>query len=134
MGLRFSAILGILLCSLSGCVGGSFGNHEDFEMFPLRAASDAEGKSLKHCLKFVHRAQENYKKKTGHYARKPRELEIDGECQGFLMAEQGTPTGYEVRAELREDETTVRWSVNEQGVIEEHLDGNDSEGDQDLVL
>lgn len=98
-------------------------------MFPLRAASESEGKSLKRCLQSAHLAQENRKRKTGQYARKIKDLPVDDACNGFLLAQQGTPTGYEIKAELREEETAVRWSVNEKGMIEEHLESESSEED-----
>ena len=109
----------LLLC---GCVGGTLGDTKDFEMFPLRAATGQEGRGLKRCLQTAHKAQEAYRRKHGKYARRTRELPIDADCSGFNVGQKGTPTGYEIRAELREDDTTVRWSVNEKGLIEEHLD------------
>jgi len=118
-----------LLFSLHGCVGGTLSDTSDYEMFPLRAASTGEGKDLKRCLKAAHAAQDYAKKKTGHYLRKVRELPIDSYCSGFRMGQSGTPTGYEIRAEIHEDDTMVRWSVNEKGLIEEHLD---PEGNADL--
>ena len=120
----------LLLLSLAGCVGGTLGDASEFEMFPLRSASTAEGKKLKRCLKTAHAAEELRKKQTGHYARKVRELPIDDDCGGFRMGQKGTPTGYEIRAEIHENETLVLWSVNEKGVIEEHLD---PEGEVDLA-
>lgn len=120
-----------LAMALPGCVGGTFGDHRSIEMFPLRAASDSESKDLKRCLKAARQAQEIRKRKTGKYARKVRDLPVDSYCNGFLMSQGGTEAGYEIRAELRESETTVRWSVNQQGVIEEHLD---PETEPDLEL
>ena len=76
--------------------------------------------------------QEHRRKKTGKYARRLKDLPIDNYCGDFLMAQQCTKTGYEIRAELREDEHTVRWSVNEKGVIEEHLEGNENDQYMDL--
>ena len=118
-------LLGLLF--LPACVGGTLSDTKDFEMFPLRGASPEEGKGLKRCLKAAHKAQEQYRKKTGKFARRVKQLPIDEYCDDYLIAQHGTPTGYEIRAELRENETTVRWSVNEQGVIEEHLDGGSDE-------
>lgn len=125
------SLIPLLLLSLPGCVGGTLGDASEFEMFPLRSASTNESKDLKRCLKTAHAAQDHFRKKTGHYARKVRELPIDDACNGFRMAQKGTPTGYEISAELREDETMVIWSVNEKGTIEEHLD---PEGGADLEL
>lgn len=110
-----------------GCVGGTLSDTKDFEMFPLRGASQEEGAGLKKCLKTAHRMQELQKKKTGKFARRLKDLPIDRECDDYLMAQQGRPGGYEIRAEIRENEQTVRWSVNQDGVIEEHLDGDDDQ-------
>ncbi|MGZ3652113.1 MAG: hypothetical protein ACXVB9_12910 [Bdellovibrionota bacterium] len=130
MGSKLNFLVLLLLClALPGCVGGTLSDTSDFEMFPLRAASTSEGKELKRCLQAAHAAQDHAKKKTGHYMRKVRELPIDSYCSGFRMGQSGTPTGYEIRAEIHEDDTMVRWSVNEKGVIEEHLD---PEGNADL--
>ena len=129
--MRFAYFIPLALLPLAGCVGGTLGDASEFEMFPLRSASSSESKDLKKCLKTAHAAQERFRKKTGHYARKVRELPIDDVCNGFRMGEKGTPTGYEIKAELKEDETMVVWSVNEKGTIEEHLE---PEGDADLEL
>ncbi len=119
---RISTFLCLTALMLAGCVGGTLGNHQDIEMFPLRSASDSEGQKLKRCLKNARALQEHHKKKTGKYVRKLQELPIDDYCNGLLLTQTGTATGYEIRAELREDDTTVRWSINEEGVVEEHLD------------
>ena len=118
-------LLALLL--LPACVGGTLSDTSAFEMFPLRGASPEEGKGLKRCLKAAHQAQEKYRKKTGKWARRVKLLPLDEYCDDYRMTQSGTPTGFEIRAELRENETTVRWSVNEQGVIEEHLDGGSDE-------
>src|SRR4051812_7569745 len=127
--MRAAYFFPLLLLSFTSCVGGTLGDASEFEMFPLRSASTSESKELKRCLKSAHAAQEHFRKKTGHYARRVRELPVDDTCNGFRMGEKGTPTGYEIRAELKENETMVLWSVNEKGTIEEHLD---PEGDADL--
>jgi hypothetical protein len=111
---------------LSSCVGGTLSDTKDFEMFPLRGASPAEEKDLKRCLKAAHAAQNQYRKKNGKWARRVKLLPLDADCNNFHLTQSGTPTGFEIRAELRESETAVRWSVNERGIIEEHLD-NDSD-------
>jgi hypothetical protein len=100
-------------------------------MFPLRAASGSEAKQLKRCLRAARAAQEYARHRTGHYAKHVRDLPIDGDCNGIRLAQHGTTSGYEILGEIREDETTVRWSVNEKGVIEEHLE---PEGQADLEL
>jgi hypothetical protein len=118
-----------LLISLASCVGGTLSDTKDFEMYPLRGATAEEAKDLKHCLKTAHLLQEHLRKKTGKYARRVKDLPIDNSCGDFLMAQNRTPEGYEILAEKREDEHAVRWSVNQQGVIEEHLE--DAGGDVD---
>jgi len=108
-------------------MGGTLSDTKDFEMFPLRGASESEGKELKRCLKSAHHYQEQRKLKTGKFARRLKDLPIDRYCSDFLMAQSGTNSGYEIRAEIRENEQTVRWSVNEKGVIEEHLEGDNED-------
>ncbi len=132
MEIRFrTALTCLLLAQFSGCIGGTLSNHQDIEILPLRPATEDEGKDLKHCLKSANQAQDQRKNKTGHYAPKLHDLPLDGACKGLLLSQKISETGYEIRAEIREDDTSVRWSVNDQGVIEEHLD---PEGDLDLEL
>lgn len=122
----------LALALLPACVGGTLSDTKAFEMFPLRAATTDEGPGLKTCLKAAHKAQEHYRKKTGQWARRVKQLPIDQYCGDYLMSQSGTPSGWEIKAEIRENETAVRWSVNERGVIEEHLEGG--EGDEYLEL
>jgi hypothetical protein len=120
---RFFPFLPVLfLLPLAGCVGGSFGDTSSFEMFPLREASKSEARELKRCLKAAHAAQENSRNSTGHYLRSVKDLPVDNECGGVRLGQHGTRTGYEITGEIRGEESAVRWSVNEKGVIEEHLD------------
>jgi hypothetical protein len=124
--------LPILLLLLTSCVSGSFGNHREIEDYPLRAATREEGRRLKRCLRAAHRAQENYKHKTGNYASRVRDLPIDDACQDFTMGQRQTGEGYEIRAQFSEDESTVRWSITSAGVIEEHLDPGITDLDLEL--
>jgi tRNA isopentenyl-2-thiomethyl-A-37 hydroxylase MiaE len=103
-------------------MSATLSNHDDIEMFPLRAATSAEGKQLKQCLQAARGAQLEHRRRTGKLASKISELNIDAYCDGLSVKQRRTSTGYEILAEKREDENTVRWSVNEHGVIEEHLD------------
>jgi hypothetical protein len=113
---------------LTSCIGGTFGNHTDIEEYPLRAASDGEGAKLKRCLKAAHFVQEKHHRKTGAYYKRTSDMPVDSYCQGFLLAQNRTKNGYEIMAQFHEGESTVRWTVNQAGVIEEHLDG-DYDGD-----
>ncbi|MGZ3694752.1 MAG: hypothetical protein ACXWQO_11255 [Bdellovibrionota bacterium] len=114
----------MLLILLSGCVGTTFGNHQDIEEYPLRGATEQEGKRLKKCLRTAFNAQQIHKQKTGKFYRHSSELPVDDACQGFILAQKRTEEGYEIMAQFHEEETTVRWTINEQGVIEEQLDPN----------
>jgi hypothetical protein len=127
--IRKHALAALSLLLLPACVGGTLGDTSEFEMFPLRPATRSEGKDLKRCLKAAHAAQEAHRRRFRHYARKVRELSLDDACGDLMLRQKSTSTGYEIRAEIHEDETAVRWSVNEKGVIEEHLE---PEGDVDL--
>lgn len=109
---------------LSSCVGGTFGNHTDIEEYPLRSASDAEGAKLKRCLKAAHFVQEKHHRNSGSYYKRTSDMPVDSYCQGLLLAQSRTKGGYEIMAQFHEGETTVRWTVNQAGVIEEHLDSD----------
>lgn len=122
---RIFAPLCLMAAMLPGCVGGTLSNHADIEMLPLRAASESEAKDLKRCLKNVQLAQENRKKNTGKYANRTKDLPIKQYCDDIVVTQGATPTGYEIRGEIREDDSLVRWTVNEKGVIEELLDPED---------
>lgn len=112
----------LFLIFLPACVGGTLGNHDSIEEYPLRGASDAESKKLKRCLKAAYHFQEARKKKSGTYYKRPSDMPVDDYCQGLLLGQNKTETGYEIMAQLHENENTVRWTINQDGVIEEHLD------------
>jgi hypothetical protein len=117
-------ICAIALFLLSSCVGGTFGNHTDIEEYPLRPASEGESAKLKRCLKAAHFVQEKHREKTGSYYQRTSDMPVDAYCQGLMLAQNHTSEGYEIMAQLHEGESTVRWTVNQAGVIEEHLDGD----------
>jgi len=119
------------LILLSSCVGGSLGNPSEFEQYPLRSASESEGKKLKRCLRQAYAAQEKKKKQTGKLYRKASELPVDNECHGLYLHQKQTNKGYEIMAQFHENENTVRWSINQDGIMEEHLD---EDFDVDLEL
>lgn len=125
--MKIAAILALFL--LTSCVGGTLSSTNDLEEYPLRAANEKEGKRLKACLKAAHAAQTASIKKTGKIRRKVSELPIDDPCNGFIMGMKFLDDGYEIMAQFHENDTTVRWSVNQDGIIEEHLD---TEVDDDL--
>ena len=110
------------LLSLSSCVSGSFGNHQDIEEYPLRSATKDEAKDLKRCLRSAYQSQQKEMESTGKYFRKVSELSLDGSCQGFLLAMKHRKGGYLVTAQFHSEETTVRWTINQDGVIEDYLD------------
>jgi hypothetical protein len=118
--------------ALSGCVSGTFGNHQEIEDFPLRGATEQEGKQLKRCLKMAYRVQQEHKKKTGKFYRHASEMPVDDACQGFKLAQKRTEEGFEIMAQLTEGESTVRWTINAEGVIEELLDPESSDQDLDF--
>lgn len=118
-----------LFLFLSGCVGGTFGNHEEVEMYPLRSASESEAKALKRCLRAAYAAQTAHIKSKGKPYRKTSDMPVDAYCQGIMLAQIGTPGGYEIMGQIHRDESTVRWTINQEGVIEEHLDNAPSDAD-----
>jgi hypothetical protein len=108
-------------------MGGSFGNHQDIEEYSLRSASESESKRLKRCLRSALAAQTRHQKKTGKFYRNTGELDVDDECQGFSLSQKRSDQGLEIMAQFNENDSTVRWTINQDGVIEEHLDGEEME-------
>lgn len=114
--------LGLLALGLTACVGGSLRTHPDLEEYPLRSATESEAARLKPCLRAGHAAMETYRKRHGRYPKRASELPIDAACNGFFLGLRRSAAGYELMAQFHENEQTVRWTVNQDGVIEEHLD------------
>src|SRR3989338_1203428 len=113
---------------LYGCVGGTLNDTKEVELYPLRAASDGEAEKLKRSLNGAYEIQETHHKKTGRYYRKTSDMPVDAYCQGIMLAQRGMEDGYEIMAQITTNETTVRWTINSQGVMEEHLEpANDAE-------
>ena len=113
---------------LSSCVGGSFRNHHDIEEFPLREATKEEGAALKKCLLAARYYQELRKEKQGDTYKRAADIPSKKYCSNFKLSLNDTPQGYEITAELTDDDQTVRWSIGEDGVMEEHMDtGYDDE-------
>jgi len=89
-------------------------NHDGIEEYPLRGANRDESKSLKRCLLTAY---------EGIQAKKPRaDSKVDEYCDAYRLRHNRTSEGYEIMAQFHEDENTVRWTINQDGVIEEHLD------------
>ncbi len=114
----------ILSFLLQACVGGTLSNTKDMEDYPLREADKNEGQRLKRCLHSAHQAQVAHKKKTGAYYSRTKDMPIEDDCGDFSMSQSINNTGdqYEIVAQFNEGESTVRWSINQDGIIEEHLD------------
>jgi hypothetical protein len=113
---------------LSACVGGSLRNHKDLEEYPLREATKAEGAALKKCLLASRYYQELRKEKEGAPYKRAADIPSKKYCADYKLSLNDTEKGYEITAELTDDDQTVRWSIGEDGVIEEHMDtGYDDE-------
>lgn len=112
----------ILALTLPACVGGTLSNHDSIEEYPLRGASDRESNRLKRCLRAAYAAQESQKETKGQYYKRASDIPVDSACQGLLLGQNRTDSGYEIMAQFHENESTVRWTINQDGVIEEHLD------------
>lgn len=106
----------------AACVSGSFRTHADLEEYPLRPATESEAARLKPCLRAGHAAMESYRERHGRYPKRSAELPVDAACNGFFLGLHRTTEGYELMAQFHENDQTVRWTVNQDGVIEEHLD------------
>lgn len=106
----------------TSCVGGSLRNHEELENFPIREATKDEGRELKRCLKAAHYYMELRKQKTGKPYARASEIPSQKYCSDFkLSLGEAEAGGYEITAAFSDGDNTVRWSINESGVIEEHL-------------
>ena len=114
------ALLSLLL--LPSCLGGSFRNHKELEDFPLREATKAEGKGLKRCLQASRYYMELRKEQKGEPYRRAADIPHQKYCKPYKMSLDQTEHGYELTAELTENESTVRWSIGENDVIEEHIE------------
>jgi hypothetical protein len=115
----FVAIVSVIL---SSCVGGSLRNHEDMETFPLRDATKEEGARLKKCLQAKRYYQELRKEKEGEPYKRAADIPGKKYCGDFKMKLEQADSGYEISAEITDDDQMVRWSIGEDGVIEEHME------------
>ena len=121
------------LLLLPACVGGTLSNHDEIEEYPLRPATEKEGARLKRCLTEANKAFVAYHRRTKKYYRRAADLPVEAYCDGFLLSLVKTQNGYEIVAQFHENEQTVRWSVNQDDVIEEHLDeGSNLDPDVDF--
>lgn len=117
---------------LSACaVTGGSGDKDALNLYPLRPATRDESRALKACLKSVHQLREEYLTKFERPPSRIAELPYDKYCDSDIRVSrvQLEEGGYEIEAQLNEAETSVVWSLNERGVIEEHVDP-----DQDMDL
>ncbi len=107
---------------LASCVGGTLRAKNEYEEYPLRQASAKEGRVLKRCLLAAYEAQLDHREKTGEYYRRARELPIGNNCDDLQVGQKFTSDGFEIIAQFHEGESTVRWSVNQDKVVEEHYE------------
>jgi hypothetical protein len=112
---------------LTSCVGGTLRNKNEFEEYPLRMATEKEGKKLKTCLLAAYSYQVKKKEKTGEYYRKAKDIPVDEYCEGFQLGQKFLPNGFEIVAQFHEGDASVRWTVNQDKVVEEHYDEDPEE-------
>ncbi len=114
---------------LQGCVGGTLRSKNEFEEYPLRMASKSEGNTLRRCLFAAYEAQLNHREKTGEYQRKLRDLNLGDECSDLQVRQTVHSDSFEIVAQFHQGESTVRWSVNQDKLLEEHYEdsGEDME-------
>jgi hypothetical protein len=123
------SLIALSVLFLASCVGGTLRSKNEYEEYPLRQASPKEGKLLKRCLLAAYEAQLDLREKTGEYYRRARDLPIGNKCDDLQVGQKFTADGFEIIAQFHEGESTVRWSVNQDKVVEEHYEeaGNDLE-------
>lgn len=118
--------LAFCLCAiLTSCASASLSEKNDLEEYPLRSATDGESANLKRCLRAVEVVQKDQFEKKGEYFKKTKDLPIGRECLDFLVGLRSNGKKYEAIVQFHDNETTVRWSITDQGVIEEHMDEDD---------
>lgn len=127
--MKKSFLVFILTIFGSSCVGGTLRSKNEFEEYPLRMATKSEGKMLKRCLMSAYEAQLDHREKTGEYQRKIRDLPIGNECGDLEVGQKISPEGFEIIAQFDQGESTVRWSINQDKLMEEHYEdsGEDME-------
>ena len=114
-----STLLASLLCA---CVGGTLSDTKEFEEYMLRGATPAEGKKLEHCLRAVRDEQKRHLRKHKRYSGRAAELPIDEACSGIAVALRAFAKGYNVAVQMHGEESTVRWTMDQDGTITEHTD------------
>lgn len=114
---------------LSSCVGGTLSKQEDQEEYPLREATKSESTDLKQCLRDLHAKQENRKEKANSYFGTIKAMKPDSSCDDFKLKLKKLETGYEIEAKKSDGESTVLWSINQDGIIEESLEPEEDELD-----
>ncbi|MCO5142861.1 MAG: hypothetical protein M9962_07215 [Oligoflexia bacterium] len=107
---------------LSSCVGGTLSDTSEIEEYPLRPATREESAQLKQCLLSLFDAQNLYATKHNGSIPPLSDLALDNECNRIRIQRKKTEDGFEILGEFHKNENTVRWSVNQHGVIEEHLE------------
>lgn len=113
----------LFLLALSGCASAGSSSKDDLDMYLLRPATREEGQRLKRCLQAVHKAEVQYTKQRGRAPTRVADLPVEEYCDDIKLSLEDTEDGkHEIQAYFHEGESTVRWSVNPRGVIEEHMD------------
>lgn len=114
----------------SGCVSKTFSDTSELEEYPIRDASEQERKHMEGCARALYQAQNKSMEKTGKYQRKVSNLGIDEPCQGLRVQLKGNPQHYIAAITITENDTTVKWEVNERGIVTEF---GDTDTDEDLL-
>lgn len=121
--LVFTALL------ISSCVGGTLSKQEDQEDYPLREASKSESKDLKRCLRDLQAKQDSRKEKANSYYGSIKAMKPDSSCDDYKLKLKKLEAGYEIEAKKTDGESTVLWSINQDGIIEESLEPEEDELD-----
>jgi hypothetical protein len=128
MNLRFLCFF--FLVGMSGCMGGTLSKIPEADKEPdvqlaLRSATASEATRLRTCLRAAESAQRKHLSENGNFSQKLEGLGLEQPCQGLkarLFPKK--PKGFEFWAEIWDQENMARWSINQKGVLEEHLESN----------
>jgi hypothetical protein len=105
-------------CSL----GGDLKDHPDLESLPLREATKEEGNRLKLCLRAVHHVMAKQKEAKGAYYERAAALPTKKYCEGIKLRLDTEAEAYEATGSIPEEDYVVRWTVNQDGIMEELSD------------
>jgi hypothetical protein len=107
---------------LSACVGKTLSNTKELEEYNLRSATPQEEEKLKKCARSIRDEQNKYRQKHKTYQKSLKSLPVDEACSDIAVRLQSNGVKYEATLRLNENNSTVKWVLNEKGEVTELLE------------